>query len=163
MGSLVLRTLSIFLGMYFVFVGLLKVTPDLHKDIHREIRRQFVSFAKLFPLSDHLGWKISPKYYRLTFGYTEIVMGTILAFVPGCLKQVSNIILLFQSLLMLHAHIANGDSFERFAPFIVFSLMLTCRLIVHWQISHQDVKAEGNKKKKEWVGRTHHSPHNMMV
>lgn len=138
MGSIVLNTLSIFLGLYFVLVGVLKVTPFVHKDMHRELRRQFVQFAKLFPLADHFGWKISPRTYRESIGYTEIVMGLLLCLIPGRLKQVANIILLLLTLLMIQAHYMNSDKFDRLAPALVFFFMLSCRLIVNWQVTRRE-------------------------
>ena len=145
MGSIVLNTLSIFLGLYFVLVGVLKVTPFVHKDMHRELRRQFVQFAKLIPLADHFGWKISPKAYRTSIGYTEIGMGILLCLVPGRLKQVANVVLLLLTLLMIQAHYMNSDKFDRVAPALIFFFMLSCRLVVNWQVNRRESRERKSK------------------
>ena len=36
-----------FLGFFFIFVGLLKLTPQINEDAHREVRKQFVQFSKV--------------------------------------------------------------------------------------------------------------------
>lgn len=141
MGSIVLTTLSIFLGLFFVFVGSLKVTPRVNKEMHREIRRDYVQYAKVFPTARTLGFKVSPKQYRETIGWIEIVTGLILAICPGVLKQVANIVLLFLTLGAFYTHAVIEDKFERTAPSIVFSLMLSCRLIINWQVQRRDAKA----------------------
>lgn len=37
MGSIVLRSLSVLLGVFFVFVGTIKVTSQLSKDLHKDL------------------------------------------------------------------------------------------------------------------------------
>lgn len=148
MGSIVLHTLSIFLGLYFVLVGVLKVSPVIHKDMHRELRRQFVQFAKVVPFAEHFGWQISPKHYRTGVGYTEIVAGIVLFLVPGRLKQVANVILIFLTVLMIQGHYMNNDKFDRVAPALVFFFMLCCRLIVSWQVTRRQTTA-GRKSKTD--------------
>ena len=34
-------------GFFFIFVGLLKLTPQINEDAHREVRKQFVQFSKV--------------------------------------------------------------------------------------------------------------------
>lgn len=159
-SSIVLTTLSVFLGLYFVFVGLLKVTPYLNRDMHREHRRVFVQFAKVVPFVAALGLKINPKPYRLFVGWTEIVAGLFMAVIPGRIKQVANVILLLTTLLSIHAHVALEEKFEKIAPSIVFSLMLCCRLVVNWQVNKKEAASiskpaaksstsETKRKKKE--------------
>ena len=46
MKSIVLITLSLFLGTFFIFIGSLKVTQLMHREMHREIRRNFIQYAK---------------------------------------------------------------------------------------------------------------------
>ncbi|KAI1303090.1 hypothetical protein HDE_02443 [Halotydeus destructor] len=137
MGSLVLNTLSIFLGLFFVFTGCIKVTPAISKELHKELRRDFVQYAKVFPYAEAVGYKLSPKYYRLTQGYYEIVTGLLLALCPGFMKQVANTLLLMLTLNDLYIHAILKDKFERLAPPIVFSLMLTCRLVIYWQVNRR--------------------------
>lgn len=134
MKSIVLTTLSVFLGLFFIFVGSMKVTPNINREMHREIRRNFVQYSKVFPLSKVLNFKMNPKLYRLFIGWSEVVCGTILVLVPGRVKQLANGFLLVLVLGAVYTHAALRDKFERMAPSIVFSLMLGCRLVVFYQV-----------------------------
>ena len=147
MGSIVLTTLSLFLGLFFIFIGTIKVTPQVSKELHREIRRDFVQYAKVFPFQETGGFKVSPKQYRLAVGYFEIGTGLVLAVIPGFLKQIANFLLLLLTLTDFYTHAAIADKFERTAPSIVFSLMLSCRLIIYWQVKKRDEKAAAKAAK----------------
>ncbi|RWS30426.1 transmembrane protein 35-like protein [Leptotrombidium deliense] len=138
MGSIVLTTLSIFLGLFFLFVGTLKVTPQVSREMHREIRRNYIQYSRVFPLAAKFGVKVSPKVYRLSVGIIEFFAGIALAFIPGGIKQWANVILLVLTVTALYTHVAIEDKFERTAPSIVFSLMLTCRLIILYQVRCRD-------------------------
>ncbi|CAG2113264.1 unnamed protein product [Medioppia subpectinata] len=140
MGSIVLTTLSVFLGMFFVFMGSIKLNQQINREMHREIRRQFVQYAKVIPMATALGLKVSPKYYRLTIGWLELIAGISLAFIPGRVKLVSNVILLGVTFGGIYTHVMIGDKFERIAPSIVFTLMLCCRLIVSYQVSRREAR-----------------------
>lgn len=37
MSSIVLKSLSILLGLFFIFVGTMKVTPLISKDLHKDL------------------------------------------------------------------------------------------------------------------------------
>lgn len=112
MGSIVLTTLSVFLGMFFVFMGAMKLSPQINREMHREIRRQFVQYAKVFPLTAVLGVKVSAKHYRLVIGWIELIAGLTLAFIPGRIKLLSNAILLVITVGGVYTHCAIGDRFE---------------------------------------------------
>ena len=142
MGSIVLTTLSVFLGLIFIFVSSLKLTSSINRDMHREIRRNFVQYSKVFPLSASLGFKVSPKIYRLTVGWTELTLGLFMVLIPGVIKQIANIALLLLTLLALYTHLMINDKFERIAPSIVFTLMLTCRLVVFWQVKQKGISVK---------------------
>jgi len=149
MKSIVLTVLSIFLGLFFLFVGVLKITPMVNREMHREIRKNFVKYAKAFPLASLVNVKVSPKVYRIAVGWIEIVAGFTLALIPGCLKQIANSVLLLLTLLALYTHSMVETKFERIAPSIVFTLMLICRLIVYYQIRRRTVKETQRKSSKE--------------
>lgn len=149
MKSIVLTVLSVFLGLFFVFVGVLKVSPAVNREMHREIRKNFVQFAKAFPFASLAGVKVSPKYYRTAVGWIEIVTGLILALIPGCMKQVANIVLLLVTLLALYTHLMVETKFERIAPSIVFTLMLVCRLVVYYQIKRRTIREAQKKSSRE--------------
>jgi hypothetical protein len=132
MASLmILSLLSVSIGIYFVFVGVVKVTPVVHKEMHRETRRLFIHYTKVFPLS----LKVLPKNYRIFVGYIEIVTGIIFGVVtPGKIKTLANVVLILLTLLMTHAHVMINDTFERTAPSLVFLFILSTGLFMQWQL-----------------------------
>jgi hypothetical protein len=151
MRSIVLTTLSVFLGLFFVFIGSLKVTQSVNRDMHREIRRNFIQYAKVIPFNDQFAWlKLTPRSYRLIIGWNEIGSGALLVLLPNWLfvKNLANILLLASNALFFYTHIKLGDKFERIAPSIVFGLMLLCRLIVYLQIQARE-EAEKRRAVRE--------------
>lgn len=141
MGSIVLNTLSIFLGLFFILVGSMKISPKINKEMHREIRRNFVQYAKVFPLAKTVGFKVPSKYLRIVVGWLEVISGAVLIFIPGIIKQLANVILLILMLGAFYTHTILEDKFERTAPSIVFALMLGCRLVVYLQVKRKEKKA----------------------
>lgn len=39
MGSIVLKSLSVLLGIFFLFVGTLKISPVISKELHKDLVR----------------------------------------------------------------------------------------------------------------------------
>ncbi len=64
-------------------------------------------------------------------------MKLIFLYFPGRIKQVANWILLSLMIAAISLHWAVDDKLERSAPALVFFFMLTCRLVVEWQIQRQ--------------------------
>lgn len=117
-SNLVLVTLSTFLGGFFVFYGLLKVSPAVSAEMHRELRRSFVKLSKVVPLLPALlgllgGGRLSPRHLRLGVGYSEIFWGAALALGPGRLKMVANLILLILSLNATYCNCLVDEAFDR--------------------------------------------------
>ncbi|KAH7644868.1 transmembrane protein 35-like [Dermatophagoides farinae] len=138
-ARMVFTSLSLFLGMFFFFFGLIKVSRFLNSEIHREMRRNFVRYAKVIPLvTTSLGLKVSPKYFRLTVGYAEIIAGLLLAFCPGRIKQWMNVFLIALSIGAIHTHLAIGDDYNKMIPAVAFCSMLTTRLILYFLLKRID-------------------------
>ncbi|GAB6032809.1 hypothetical protein CHUAL_012011 [Chamberlinius hualienensis] len=152
MGSIVLKTLSVLLGLFFIFVGLLKLTPLLNPEIHKEMRKSFVQYTKVFPLPlETIGVKLTSKWFRRSVGAVELFSGLLLLVLPERLvniKKVANFVLLITMLGAIYSHRALGERFERMAPALVFSFMLTCRLVVNWQIDRKEALASKPESKK---------------
>ncbi|CAG0893435.1 unnamed protein product [Cyprideis torosa] len=139
MGSLVLKSLSVLLGLFFVFVGVMKVTPRINRDMHKEIRKEFVRYTKVLPLPVPEGVTITSKWYRRVFGGLEIASGLALAAIPHRkTKLVSNVTLLLLCVLMGYSNFMLNEKFEKIAPSLVFCFMLSCRLLVDWQVTRRD-------------------------
>lgn len=168
--SLPLTALSLLLGFFFIFVGIIKVTPKVNPDIFKDMvtkpnltlnhkipilasnpwhllkQQEFGRYNKVFPFYKQTGWRPLAKNFRLTIGILEIVCGAILVIIPGPLKEISSAILLLTMVGGFYTHYALKDSFERMAPSLIFSLLIICRLIILYQVHKKE------KRKKSWSG-----------
>ncbi|XP_050307269.1 novel acetylcholine receptor chaperone [Anthonomus grandis grandis] len=140
MASPVLKTLSILLGLFFIFVGTIKISSVISKDLHKDLRKEYVKYAKVFPLSDMLDFKVPSKWYRRTVGVLEIVFGAAMAFYPNHkIKNGANIGLLGLTLMAVYSHYMVADHFERTAPALVFLFLLCGRLVVFYQVQRKEM------------------------
>lgn len=163
-AAIVLSSLSIFLGMFFFFIGYIKLSPSLNRDIHREIRRSFVRYAKVVPLFKQMGWKVSPGIYRKVIGFTEIIAGLLLAFMPDVYKFYVSLFLMCITLGAVYTHIMVDDDIGKMYPAIAFTIMLICRLILYCLLrrhQRQQLKLRAKQAElaelKEKVGKTQHA------
>ncbi|XP_034824692.1 novel acetylcholine receptor chaperone isoform X1 [Maniola hyperantus] len=139
MGSIVLKSLSILLGIFFIFVGTTKLSPIISKELHKDLRKEYVRYAKVFPFSEMLDFKLPSKWYRRTVGGLEILFGLALATIPSHkIKNTANVGLVFLMILAAYSHVMVGDPFDRCAPALVFFFMLTGRLVVWYQTSRRE-------------------------
>nr|CAG4643622.1 EOG090X0IKQ [Ilyocryptus agilis] len=120
----------------------MKITPYISKELHKDLRQEYVKYAKIIPLGRLLNVKIPSKWYRRIVGGLEIACGVALTFIPHKrIKQIANVILLFLMIIAIWLHWMVDDKLERSAPALVFFFMLTCRLVVEWQV-HRQAKAD---------------------
>ena len=75
MAALVIRSLNILLGIFFTFLGTLKITPSISRDLHKDLRSEYAKFAKVLPGAKLAGVKVPSKWYRRGVGTIEIVCG----------------------------------------------------------------------------------------
>ncbi|KAL2715650.1 transmembrane protein 35 [Vespula squamosa] len=101
----------------------------------RKQRKEYVKYAKVFPLSTTLDFKVPSKWYRRVVGSLEIICGLAMA-----IKNLSNAILLFLMLMAVYSHYMVNDRFERIAPALVFFFMLTGRLVIDWQLRRENAQ-----------------------
>lgn len=140
-SSIVLKSLSILLGLFFIFIGIMKLTPQLSKDLHKDLRKEYVKYSKVFPLSSMFDFKIPSKWYRRVVGILEVTCGVAMAAVPNHkIKNASNITLLALMLLAVYSHYMVSDPFERSGPALVFTFMLGGRLVVWYQTSRREAE-----------------------
>lgn len=141
-NTIVLRSLSILLGLFFVFVGLLKLTPSISKDLYKDLRNDYVKYAKVFPFAELFGFKVTSKWYRKCVGVTEVICGLAMAVIPHHkIKNTANVTLLLLMLLAVYSHLMVNDPFERTGPSLVFTFMLSGRLVVWYQTSRKEQEA----------------------
>ena len=65
MSKIVLKSLSILLGAFFIFLGVLKISPKISKDLHKDLRTEYAKYAKVFPLAKTLDFKALWSKYTL--------------------------------------------------------------------------------------------------
>ncbi|KAH8274996.1 hypothetical protein KR018_008734, partial [Drosophila ironensis] len=146
-NTIVLKSLSVLLGLFFIFVGTLKLTPHISKDLYKDLRTEYVKYAKVFPLTALFGLKVPSKWYRRTVGILEIVCGLAMALIPyHKVKNAANVTLLVLMLLGIYQHWMVSDPFERSGPALVFTFMLGGRLVVWYQTARlQDEMTAANQ------------------
>merc|ERR1712141_961034 len=116
MSKIVLKSLSVLLGAFFIFLGVLKISPKISKDLHKDLRTEYAKYAKVFPLAKTLEFKVPSKWYRRTVGCLEILSGILMMAIPSrSAKNVANIFLLMLKILNVYSHWAISDEFERTA------------------------------------------------
>ncbi|XP_044596190.1 novel acetylcholine receptor chaperone isoform X1 [Cotesia glomerata] len=136
MASIVLKSLSILLGIFFVFVGTLKITSYLSKDLHKDLRKEYVKYAKVFPFAELLNFKVPSKWYRRVVGSLEIICGFTMAIVPNRkIKNTSNVILLCLMLMAVYSHHRLDDKLERTAPALAFQNLNEARNLIKHRMS----------------------------
>lgn len=107
--------LSIFLGMFFFFHGFMKVSPLLNREIHMNLRKCFARYVKVIPIFTQLGIRVQARHYRLSIGVIEMIFGLLLAWVPGKIKQTSNLVLLVLTWGAIYTHVmVNDDTDSKF-------------------------------------------------
>jgi len=131
----------------------MKITSFISKDLHKDLRKEYVKYAKVFPFVEAMGFKIPAKWYRRTFGGLEIISGFALAFIPiHVVKQGANIVLLLLMMMAVYSHYMVNDKFERIAPALVFFFMLTGRMVIDWQLRRKletALETNGDVKQKK--------------
>ncbi|MBN3281195.1 TM35A protein, partial [Polyodon spathula] len=71
--TITIVALSMALGLFFVFMGTIKLTPRLSKDAHSEMKRAYKSYAKALPALKKMG--ISSVLLRKIIGSVEVALG----------------------------------------------------------------------------------------
>jgi hypothetical protein len=78
MASFGLHLLTVFLGVLFIFLGHVKLTPQFFPEYHTQIRNEFGKINKEFPFYHLTGWRPYAKNYRNAIGAAETALGTLL-------------------------------------------------------------------------------------
>ncbi|KAG6456443.1 hypothetical protein O3G_MSEX009715 [Manduca sexta] len=103
------------------------------------IRKEYVRYAKVFPMSELLDFKLPSKWYRRAVGGLEILFGFALAVIPNHkLKNAANVGLVLLMILAAYSHVMVGDPFDRCAPALVFFFMLSGRFVVWYQTTRRE-------------------------
>lgn len=142
--TITIVALSFALGLFFVFMGTIKLTPRLSKDAYSEMKRAYKSYAKALPGLKKMG--ISSVLLRKIIGSLEVGCGVVLTLVPGRPKDVANFLLLLVMLAVLFFHQLVGDPLKRYAHALVFGILLTCRLLIARQSEDRPEREESREE-----------------
>ncbi|XP_029918552.1 putative acetylcholine receptor chaperone [Myripristis murdjan] len=142
--TITIVALSFALGLFFVFMGTIKLTPRLSKDAYSEMKRAYKSYAKALPGLKKIG--ISSVLLRKIIGSLEVGCGVVLTLVPGRPKDVANFLLLLVMLAVLFFHQLVGDPLKRYAHALVFGILLTCRLLIARQSDDRPEREESREE-----------------
>jgi len=120
-------------------MGFMKISPYISKELHRDLRKHYVKYAKVFPMASLLEFRVPSKWYRRAIGGIEVICGGLLAGFPSHkVKNVANVTLLMLMFLALYSQYVVSDPFERIGPTMVFSFMLIGRLVIFYQIHRKE-------------------------
>ncbi|XP_060569626.1 novel acetylcholine receptor chaperone-like, partial [Ruditapes philippinarum] len=136
-------------GFSFLFVGFSKLSPAINKELYKEMRKQYIRMAKVFPLVSLTGWKPNAHIYRKIIASIEITCGAILVLIPGPLKVAANILMILVNANDVLAHSQIKDGLQRMSLPIVFMLLLTCRLLIQYQENRREKKLLEEKLQKQ--------------
>ncbi|PAA53147.1 hypothetical protein BOX15_Mlig008022g3, partial [Macrostomum lignano] len=134
MSNLALNAISITVGLFFLFFGMLKLCPLFSDQLYRDMRKIFIQTAGTFPLHSITGWAPNPHSWRRVYGSAESVAGLLLAVCPGPIRDASNLALLGLLLINLHAVWSLGQGLKEASHGMVFGLLLLCRLVIRVQV-----------------------------
>ncbi|XP_029665474.1 uncharacterized protein LOC115236888 isoform X1 [Formica exsecta] len=153
---------TMFISAFFNVAKIKNPTTTTNMEFERKKRKEYVKYAKVFPLSGTLDFKVPSKWYRRVVGSLEIICGLAMAIIPSHkVKNLSNTVLLLLMLMAVYSHYMVNDKFERIAPalvsnrlnftnhklvkskmwFQVFFFMLTGRLVIDWQLRREDTQS----------------------
>ncbi|CAF1535155.1 unnamed protein product [Rotaria magnacalcarata] len=130
MVSLGLHLLTIVLGVIFVFLGHVKLTPQFFPEYHSQIRNEFGKLNKEFPFFHITGWRPYAKSYRLGVGIAEMSSGTLLLLGGAFSQLMSNVVLLVIITNFLIAFQKLNYGIEYIVAVIFLALLLVLRLIL---------------------------------
>ncbi|KAG9340149.1 hypothetical protein AGOR_G00018330 [Albula goreensis] len=136
--------LSFALGLFFVFMGTIKLTPRLSKDAYSEMKQAYKSYAKALPGLKKMG--ITSVLLRKIIGTLEVGCGIVMTLVPGRPKDVANFLLLLVMVAVLFFHQLVGDPLKRYAHALVFGILLTCRLLIARQSEERPEREESRQQ-----------------
>lgn len=150
--ALTVVSIAIFLGFIQALLGTIALTPLVNADYHRELKITYNAFAQSLTF---LHAYVSKAVLALSLKYAhagiQILAGLTLCattFVSLKLVQLANYSLIFANLIFLVLQVYVGNTIERIAPTLVFTTLLTSRLILVEQGSKRVVPIKSKSGKK---------------
>ncbi|XP_071801498.1 novel acetylcholine receptor chaperone-like [Asterias amurensis] len=143
-----MKFIATVLGLFFVYNGFGKINPKLNADLHLQMKKHFVNYARVAPLRTYLDKKFKASDYRNFIGGMEIAGGAGMVLLSGRFTlQASQLFVLLASAFMIHTHVILGDPFPRAATLIATSLMVVVQM-VFTKFVDKDTQEEEKATKK---------------
>jgi len=122
------------LGVFFIFLGHLHLTPQFFPEYHNHLKNEFGKFNKEFPLHRQTGWRPFAKNYRLGVGIAEILCGGLLILEAGPLQILANVVLLAMSGYSIMTFKQLNYKIEYIASATLVSLLLAALLYMRLSV-----------------------------
>ncbi|XP_006269934.1 transmembrane protein 35B [Alligator mississippiensis] len=113
--ALLFTAVRVVLGLFFLFMGAVKLTEQISAELYLQMKSQFVQFADVFPLKE-FGYKPEPDWYLEVVGWIEVVAGLLLAFGPQLLQEISNFVLTIIMIGSIYTLLALKEPIAMCAP-----------------------------------------------
>ncbi|UJR38116.1 hypothetical protein I4U23_030796 [Adineta vaga] len=149
MGSLALHLLTVVLGVTFVFLGHIQLTPQFFPEYHTQIRNEFGKLNKEFPLYHLTGWRPYAKNYRIGLGVAEMSAGTLLLLGGVASQSLGTLVLLVIMTNMIIAFHKLNYSIEYLGAAVFLTFLLLLRLIFASKSKASRVVKQNIEKKVE--------------
>ncbi|CAF2491377.1 unnamed protein product [Rotaria sp. Silwood2] len=130
MASLGLHLLSVVVGVIFIFLGHIKLTPQFFPEYHTQIRNEFGKLNKEFPFYHLTGWRPYAKNYRIAVGVAEMSSGSLLILGGAFSQSMANVVLLVIITNMIIAFQKLHFSMEYIGGAIFLAFLLILRLVL---------------------------------
>ncbi|CAF1073491.1 unnamed protein product [Rotaria sp. Silwood1] len=130
MASLGLHLLTVVLGVIFIFLGHIKLTPQFFPEYHTQARNEFGKLNKEFPFYHLTGWRPYAKNYRIAVGVAEMSSGTLLLLGGAFPQSMGNMVLLVIITNMIIAFQKLHYSMEYIGGAIFLAVLLILRLVL---------------------------------
>ncbi|XP_022100677.1 transmembrane protein 35A-like [Acanthaster planci] len=118
------------LGLFFIYSGFSKLNPMVNADLHLNMKKHFVNYARVAPLRTYFDKRLKASDYRQFVGGMEIAGGAGMVVLSGRFSvPASQLIVLLSAAFMIHTHIILGDPMARAATMIATSLMVVVQML----------------------------------
>ncbi|VDM02879.1 unnamed protein product [Schistocephalus solidus] len=135
MSSTALKAISVTVGIFFIFFGLIKISLVFSEQLYKEIRKAFFRYASVFPFRTWTGWTPNAHTIRRVYGGIEIISGVLMVSSQGLLCDLSNCSLFVLIFYSLYNCWALNEGMKEASHSIVLGLVLACRFVIRLQVS----------------------------
>jgi len=144
--------LSACLAFIFISFGIIKLTPYVSREVHKQVYREFVKYSQVHP-AVMFGYQIDPKKFMPQIGAIEVVCGTLMVIGPRIAKVLSCLVLSSVLVGGMYFIFMLGQPLQYLIGFAVLLLlllvrvnMLTTQPAADVVVTHKEVETKKKKK-----------------